>query len=128
MAKPIEKSQTVKTEFDYTERELKNVLVPATRTKEDIKVKVLPFDEFNEKHTAFAFRYLEVENARGAERADAVTDLAREFVETFVVHSGADIDNPASNFNKVCGDVRACRTLLGDAKFRDGLLAFFINA
>lgn len=114
-------------EVKLQEIELKNVLVKATRSEENIKVKVVPFDRYNDKHVEFAYSYSDM-LYRAPSPFKNVDDAAREYVKVFVAHTEADEKDEKTTFSKVLNDSRARRTLFNQDAIMSALSDFFENA
>lgn len=113
-------------ELKLEEVELKNVLVRGG-TKEKIKVKILPFDRYNDEHVEFAYAYSDM-LYRAPSEFKTVSDAARAYVRLFVAHTQEDGKNEDSDFSKVHNDLRACRTLFNQDNIMLALNDFFENA
>ncbi len=116
-----------KEETKLQEIELKNVLVKKSRTSEDLKVKVVPFDRYNDKHVEFAYAYSDMVY-RAPSTFTSIDDAARAYVKLFLVHTEEDEKNEDSVYNKVARDTRACRTIFNQDVIMAELEDFFENA
>lgn len=111
---------------ELKEIELKNVLIKG-KPDEDITVKVVPFDRYNDKHVEFAYEYSDM-LFRAPSAFKNVTEASRSYVQLFVSHAEADEKNENSSFSKVAKDLRACRTLFNQDDIMLALNDFFENA
>lgn len=111
-------------EFDNVE--LKNVLLKGGGS-ENITVKVVPFNRYNNSHVEFAYAYSDM-LYRAPSDFTNVSEASKAYVKLFMVHKEEDEKNPESDFSKVYNDLRACRTLFHQDKISLDLNNFFENA
>lgn len=104
--------------------ELKNVLFDGGQ--EDLTVEVMPFDRYDEKHTEFAYAYSDM-LCKIQSELTSVSEASRAYVCIFMVHTIEDKKNRTSSFNKVLGDLRACRSLFHQPEVLKSLNDFFEN-
>jgi len=125
--KDTKNTTTANVVVEVEEIELKNVLVKKTRTTENLKVKVIPFDRYNDKHVEFAYAYSDM-LYRAPSSFTNVDDTSRAYVKLFLVHKEAEEKKDDSVFTKVSQDLRACRTLFNQDNIMGALNDFFENA
>ncbi len=105
--------------------QLRNVMF--NRSTEDIEVEVVPFDQFNEDHVDFAYKYSDM-LFRAPSAFRDISDASKAYAMLFVVHTKESENDPDSKISKVLGDTRACRTLLMRPEIQAALDTFFANA
>ena len=113
--------------IELKEVELKNVLIKATRTTENLKVKVIPFDRYNDDHVEFAYAYSDM-LYRVPSKFKTMDDASKGYVKLFVEHKFEDEKDEKSTFSKVLKDLRACRTLFNSDDVSMSFTDFFENA
>lgn len=113
-------------EIVLQEVELKNVLIKG-KNPENIKVKVVPFDRYNEKHVEFAYAYSDM-LYRAPSTFSNVSEASKAYVRIFVAHTEADEKNKESDYNKVLSDLRAARSIFNQDAIMLALNDFFENA
>lgn len=104
---------------------LRNVM--SNHATEDIEVEVMPFDQFNEDHVDFAYKYSDM-LFRAPSPFSNISDASKAYVLLFVVHTKDSENDPNSKISKVLGDTRASRTLLMRPEIQAALDTFFANA
>lgn len=105
---------------------LKNVLF-GKDGREDIEVEVVPFNPYDDKHTEFAFAYIDLISGMPSHLKN-MSDVSRGYVRIFMVHKEGDEKFENSRYSKVLGDTRACRTLFNLPNITQTLHDFFENA
>jgi hypothetical protein len=113
-------------EIELKEIEVKNVLVRG-KEPETLRVKVVPFDRYNDKHVEFAYAYSDM-LYRAPSVFKNVSDVSRGYVQIFVSHTDADAKEAGTAFSKVANDLRSCRTLFNQDDIMSALSDFFENA
>lgn len=102
---------------------LQNVL-SGQNNEEDLDVEVVSFNRRNDDHVEFAFSYSDMLLKAPSDFRN-ISDAARRYVDLFMVHKAEDETNPESTYNKVRGDLKACRTLFHQPKIQKDLNDFF---
>jgi len=105
--------------------ELKNVLFDGGQC--DITVEVIPFDRYKDEHVEFAYAYSDM-LFRAPSEFKNVSEASRAYVRTFMVRKKDDETDASSNFSKVVGDLRACRTMFHQPNIMQALNDFFGGA
>lgn len=121
---PVAGKATKKLMFEKVE--LKNVLY-GDKQRKDITVEVMPFDPYNDEHVEFAYAYSDM-LYRAPSMFKNISDVARAYVQMFMVHTKEQEAQPESNYNLVVNDLRACRTLFNREGIMLALNDFFENA
>ena len=114
------------TEIVLQEIELKNVLIKG-KGAENITVKVVPFDRYNDKHVEFAYAYSDM-LFRAPSSFTNVSEASKAYVRLFVVHTEIEEKDKESTYNKVLADLRASRSLFNQDAIMLALNDFFENA
>ena len=122
----VENIPTGANPVELKEIELKNVLVKGL-PDENIKVRIVPFDRYNEAHVSFAYEYSDM-LFKAPSPFKNINEAARGYVKIFVAHIVDEEKDEKSNFNKVLNDLRACRTLFNQDDIMIALNDFFENA
>lgn len=104
---------------------LKNVM--CEDGEKDITVEIVPFNRRNDDHVDFAFAVSDMFNRLPSEFRN-VSEVAKRFVEVFMVHTEEQANDPKSDFSLVYNDTRAARTLYNTPSVQKQLSDFFVNA
>lgn len=111
-----------KTSNSLEKVEIKGVICPVG--ERDITVEVIPFNRRNDEHVEFAYSYSDM-LYRVPSDFKNVSEAARKYAAMFIAYKEEDLTNPESDYNTICADTRACRTLFYKENFQKALQGFF---
>jgi len=123
----VNKLPVAGTPVELKKVELKNVLVKSTKTTEDLTVEIIPFDRYNDAHVDFAYAYSDM-LYRAPSKFRDINEASKAYARLFLLYTEEDEKNELSTFNKVCNDLRACRTVFNQDDNIKSLTDFFENA